>query len=48
MKIRQFKSSYELGRPTLSKQEPPIQLSEAEIRATYAQGEEAVLSLATL
>ena len=32
----------------MSKQEPPIQLSEAEIRATYAQGEEAVVSLATL
>ena len=32
----------------MGKQEPPIQLSEAEIRAVYAQGEEAVVSLATL
>jgi len=31
----------------VSKQQPPIQLSEAEIRAVYAEGEEAVVSLVT-
>lgn len=31
----------------MSKQKPPIQLSDAEIRAVYAQGEEAVVSLVT-
>lgn len=31
----------------MSKQEPPIKLSETEIRATYAQGGEAVVSLVT-
>ncbi len=31
----------------MSKQHPPIQLSEAEIRAVYAEGEEAVVSLVT-
>jgi hypothetical protein len=31
----------------MSKQDPPIKLSESEIRATYAQGEEAVVSLVT-
>jgi transposase len=31
----------------MSKQDPPIKLSETDIRATYAQGEEAVVSLVT-